>query len=208
MAFTGTDIKNKALLTLVDDGTRWSDATLVSFINDCFLELIVVAPFANAQINTVQLDVGCSQFHDGYLLMDVIANTDSDGIDGEIIRKINKATLDFTNPTWAQSKRKSIVKYYAPNPDVLDGYYVYPPSDGTNYINIKVAAYITPLTAISGAINLRNQFMPAIVDYVCYKAYNQDTDASNQQIALGYYQNFINKIQMLTGQPQPTQNQG
>ena len=93
------------------------------------------------------------------------------------------------------------------SPDELNAFYIYPPNTGTGYLRIKQAAYITPLTTISGAINLRNQYIPAIVDYVCYKAYNQDTDSTNQQIALGYYQNFINKIQMLTGQPKPQQGQ-
>lgn len=208
MAFTGTDIKNKALLTLVDDGTRWSDATLVSFINDCFLELIVAAPFANTQIVTTALVEGSKQTHSGYLLMDVVANCSSEGVEGESVRKLNLATLDFTNPTWRQSKKKSTVKYYAMSPDELDAFYVYPPNTGTSYVRLKQTSYITPLTTISETISIKNQFIPAIVDYVCYKAYNQDTDATNQQIALGYYQNFINKIQMLTGQPQPKQNQG
>lgn len=208
MAFTGTDIKNKALLTLVDDGTRWSDATLVSFINDCFLELIVAAPFANTQVTTLTLVEGVRQTNDGYLLMDVIANCDSQGVEGETVRKLNAPTLDFTNPTWKQSKKKATVKFYAMSQDELNAFYIYPPNTGTGYVKIKQAAYITPLTTISGAINLRNQYIPAIVDYVCYKAYNQDTDATNQQIAIGYYQNFINKIQLLTSQPQPKQNQG
>lgn len=200
MAFTGTDIKTKALITLMDDGTRWTDATLISFINDGLEEMIVIEPIVGINIATIQLASGVTQSSGGYKLIDVMCNCTSGGTEQQACIRVNKPTVEFTNPTWATARARKTIKFFMPSTEIQSEFFVYPPSDGTGYVKVKRSSFITPITAIANTVSIGDQYKQALVDYVCYKAFDQDTDTVNQQKALKYYQGFITKLQAASGQ--------
>ena len=201
MAFTGTDIKTKALINLMDDGTRWSDATLISFINDCLEEMVVIEPMVGINIAVVQLAVGVVQSSGGYKLIDVMCNCTSGGLEKQAVIKLNKPTVEFTNPTWATARARNTTKFFMPSTEIPAEFFVYPPSDGTGYVKLKRASFVSPITALANTVSVGDQYKQAIVDYVCYKAYKQDTDTVNRQKASEYYQDFLSKLQIASGQP-------
>ena len=201
MAFTGTDIKTKALINLMDDGTRWADATLISFINDCLEEMVVIDPNIGVNVAVIQLAAGVVQSSGGYKLIDVMCNCTSGGLEKQSVIRLNKPTVEFTNPTWATARARNTTKFFMPSTEIPAEFFVYPPSDGTGYVKVKRASFPAAISALATAIGVGDQYKQAMVDYVCYRAYKQDTDTVNIQKSGLYYQDFLTKIQILSGQP-------
>lgn len=199
MSYTGTTIKNKVQLILEDDGTRWSDATLLDFINDGIRAIVVLKPDSSVSFTILNLSAGAEQTISGYLLFDVLYNCNSSGtVIGQAPLRINRATLDYSNPTWMQTTQESTVKFFTYSPEDGKNFYVYPPSDGTNYLRIKESTFPADLATLAGTIALGTEFIDPLIMYVCYKAFLQDTDTANNAKAMAFYEMFVKQIGALT----------
>jgi hypothetical protein len=182
MSISVPDILDKCYIFLEDTyKTRWSEATLVKFINDALVDLLKTNTDINTKYNIIALTTGIRQniSTNALKLLDIVYNTNSnDTNQGTVPIRVKRATLDFTNPEWTQSPRDSIVKFYAYDMEDPNVFFIYPPNNGTGYVLAKEAVFLTPTTS-TGTIAMPKEYELAIVYFVCFSAFLMDVDTNN-----------------------------
>jgi len=183
--------------SLLQDTTnaRWPVLELVGWLNEAQKETVREKPEAYTTTTAVQLTAGTKQSipAGGILLIDVIRNMGTDGTTaGNAIRIADRRLLDTHVPDWHHTKNSTqYVDNYVfdeRNPKI---YFVSPPSDGNNYVEICYSTI--PATVAAGQnIILDDIYESVIIDYMLYRAYSKDADyTNNAQRAISHYQAFL-----------------
>ena len=183
MAYTAQNIIDAALLLLEDtEQNRFTSNILLTFINEGVTNIIKDVPNANVVYSVKALVDGPMQTLDSknLYLLDVMYNTNATGtVQGKIPLRTQKATLDFSNPTWTQSLKRAYAQYYTYDSENTRVFFVYPPNDGTGYVYLKTADIPTAITVATNTIPLRDEHEQPLIYYVVMKAYMMDTDTAN-----------------------------
>lgn len=191
----------KAQIILQDTtGVRWPSSTeLLGWLNDGQREVMVYKPNANVKNMAVRLASGTKQSlpSDGVQLIDVVRNMGTNGsTPGRAIRIVLREILDAQVPNWHIETPATDVKHYTFS--LLDpkSFYVYPPSNGSGFVEVVYGA--TPANAsFSGPITLDDIYQNVLVDYILYRAYSKDTEYAADQNRAASHQNAY--IAALTG---------
>jgi len=196
MTVAVNDIVDKVELVLQDTtNVRWAAAELVKWLNDAQREIVKEKPEANVTTTAVQLSAGTKQAlpTGGLILIDVIRNMGTDGTTaGNTIRIIDRRILDANVPDWHNTKyAKQYVNNYTYDENNPLVYFVTPPSDGNNYIEIAYS-YTPSAASAGGNIGLADIYETSIIDFMLYRAYSKDADfAPNATRAIQHYQAFL-----------------
>ena len=201
MATTVTSILTNVSSLLQDTtNVRWTLAQLTVWLNDGQREIAVLKPNAYIKNSTVRLAAGTKQVvpSDGIYLIDIPRYLGTDGsTPSYAIKSISREILDNQVPDWHATKYANArPKHFIY--DELDPkrFYVYPPqpSSGFGYVDVIYGA-IPPDAATN--ITLPDEYSPALVNYILYRAWTQDSEwANNQALAANYYDKFMT---LLTG---------
>ena len=197
---TAQTIINKAAIQLTDIANiRWTRAELLSWLNDGMRQIVVIQPSASSTTSVIKLDAGTRQYipDDGWLLLAVYRNMGTTGTTpGRAIRIVSREILDGFNPNWNSDTPKAEVRNYIyTNQDQL-AFYVYPPNNGTQYVEINYSAQPTDLTSETQVIPIFDIFQTALVDYILYRACSKDAEyAPGLALAQGYMATFVAAIQ-------------
>jgi hypothetical protein len=207
---TAQTILNKAAIQLTDiANVRWTRAELLSWLNDGMRQIVVIQPSASSTTVNVRLTTGTRQLlpSDGWLLLHIYRNMGTTGTTpGRAIRIISREVLDAFNPTWHTEIPKTEVKNYLYDVQDQLAFYVYPPNNGTGYIELNYSVQPTNLTSESQTIPLFDIFQSALVDYILFRACSKDAEyAPGLQLAQGYLATFTAAIQAKT-QSEATNN--
>lgn len=196
MSYTAQDVITKARYLLEDpNGDRFTDTYLLSFLNDGIRELITIKPDASILDRIVTLISGAKQNIDGFILLDVLYNTSDIGSSiGKAVRRLKKSTLDFTNPDWMLKTPSATCLFYMYDMEDTQTFYVYPPSNGTNYVYTRQSVFPNDLTTTNQTIGLADEFRQSLIYYICYAAFSIDTDTANMTKADRFYQLFMGQI--------------
>lgn len=196
MATTVTSILTNVSSLLQDTtNVRWTLAQLTVWLNDGQREIAVLKPNAYIKNSTVQLAAGTKQVvpSDGIYLIDIPRYLGTDGsTPSYAIKSISREILDNQVPDWHATKYANArPKHFIY--DELDPkrFYVYPPqpSSGFGYVDVIYGA-IPPDAATN--ITLPDEYSPALVNYILYRAWTQDSEwANNQALAANYYDKFM-----------------
>ena len=196
MATTVTSILTNVSSLLQDTtNVRWTLAQLTVWLNDGQREIAVLKPNAYIKNSTVQLAAGTKQVvpSDGIYLIDIPRYLGTDGsTPSYAIKSISREILDNQVPDWHATKYANVrPKHFIY--DELDPkrFYVYPPqpSPGFGYVDVIYGA-IPPDAATN--ITLPDEYSPALVNYILYRAWTQDSEwANNQALAANYYDKFM-----------------
>lgn len=201
MSFLASTVLDKASLFLEDpDKARWSNNTLISFLNDGLKRLIVIDTSANPQYTAHPLDMGAKQSisNNALYLLDVLYNTDVTGVvQGKAPLRVKKATLDFTNPKWTQTTKQDTVQFYMYELEDNNTFYVYPPNTGDGFLYIKEAQFLTEVTAPTDSIPLSFEYQLALSYYICFSCFMMDTDTANDAKAERYRSLFLDQLSQL-----------
>lgn len=201
MSFTVSSVLDKAYIFLEDPlKTRFTEATLISFLNDGLKQLIVVDTGANPKYTIKALALGAKQTisSNALYLLDILYNTNADGtLQGKAPLRVKKATLDFTNPRWTQTTKQDTVMYYSYELEDASTFYVYPPNTGDGYLFLKEAQFISEMTATTDSIPLNYEYQLALVYFICFSCFMMDTDTASDAKAERYRSLFLFQLDAL-----------
>ena len=185
---TAGAIIDKAVIQLIDiSGVRWTRAELLKWLNDGLRQIVLMQPNAMNTPGAVQLVAGTRQLlpTGGWMLLGVYRNMGTTGTTpGRAVRIISRELLDAFNPDWHTTTASAVTKNYIYDLQDQTAYYVYPPSTGTNYLEINYSLQPTDLTSETQAIPMFDVYQGPLLDYIMFRACTKDAEyAAN--VALG-----------------------
>lgn len=180
--------------------TRWSQQTLLDYLNDAQREIVLYRPDANP-VNasfTLAADSSKQTLPAAALrLMKVYKNLSPNK---SSIAAIDRAVLDDKIENWYEATGTA-VEYY-----VYDGldpkiFYVYPHTTASNatielvYSSLPSEITISNFSTATDVIGLDDIYANAILDYMLYRAYLKDTEfAGDMQKAGSLLATFQNSL--------------
>ena len=194
---TAQEILDRAELLLHDDtNIRWPLSEGLNWINEGQREIVLLKPDAYSLTESLVMVAGTKQTIPaaGTMLLDVTRNMGADGLTvGNVIRLVDRRILDDGQADWHTQTAAAVVKHWVYDPESNPRiFYIYPKSDGTNYIEICYSKAPTEIAAVGNTITLDDIYSPALLNYVLSKAYAKDVDfAENPTRAIQARNEFL-----------------
>lgn len=191
MAISSNTIIGKAQTILQDESAvRWTTTELLSWLNDGQREVCLLKPSVSATNQSVTMVEGTKQSIPvgGLQVLRLVRNLSSAGAGGKVVQVIARDVLDTRKPLWHSETATAVVDHYTF--DELDPrtFYVYPPNNGTGFIEVVYA--VEPSQILVGEdISIPDIHANNLLDYILYRAYGKETDqAGSQQRSAQHYQ--------------------
>ena len=188
------------LLQDEDDNNVWDEQELVNYYNLAVREIISLRPDDNGTFEIIKLASGVKQQAPAKTikLIRCIRNMGTDGATPG--RQIHETTFDMlaaVRPDLSTVSGQSEIQDYCKAEDNVT-FYVYPPADGTSYIEIEIAKVPDQLVWDAGGnwqtaqVAVAEQFVESVKEYILAKAYQKDTDIpGNESRAADHYKKFL-----------------
>jgi hypothetical protein len=194
----GTLIDRASVLLNDVDNTRYKREDLLEWLNDGQRAIVLMKPGSVSKVASLKLKPGARQTlpTDGWMLFDVICNMGQNGATpGQAIRIASRELLDNYNPNWYNATASSVTENYVFNPQDQRAFYVYPPSDGTNYVEINYAYNPDVVANEEHLLSIGDVHQTALLDFMLYRAKSVDAEhAADQEMAQAYYTSFIAQL--------------
>lgn len=206
--------------TIVQDttGVFWPMSELVNWFNDARRAVLLAAPSAGSSNEVFKLEAGTFQQLPSNVIsvLRLYRNVHSSFsmLGGELrkltalqrqprsaVRVVDRHVMDSQLPNWhTMTQAREIVHYMVDETDPTT-FYVYPPSDGTGFVEgafCRVPPEVS-LAEVEGnsppGIGLPDVFSNAILDYVLFRAYQKDSNYSaNVERSNNHYQLFATAV--------------
>lgn len=167
--------------TLLQDpaGVRWSDSECLGWLNDAQREVASLRADASTKYAPSKLVAGTRQTMpaDAIELIDIPRNLGTDGATpGFPIRKVERSFLDENIPTWHIDTASSVTRHFAYDTKALKFYWVYPPSDGTGYVDLLYAFPPVDLPTLASVIGIDDIYANALMFCLLSFAYGKNAD--------------------------------
>lgn len=185
-----------------EDEDRWDDSDLINWYNLSAREIVSLRPDANPVVLNMLMASGTKQDipAKGISMIDAVRNMGADGATpGVGIVKSSVAIIQAFDLSWNTATSTVAINNWMPISPTQ--FYVYPPSDGTGYIEIinsQVPATVVYDAAGNWESNLagvKENFVNALVHNILYYAFSRDTDIqSSQSKALTYRGMVMNDL--------------
>lgn len=194
------DLIDKAEEILQDTtNVKWSQQSLLNYLNDAQREIVLVRPDANPVNAAFTLAQSAKQTLPSAALR-LLSLYKNKNPQTKTIQNIQKKVLDDTVVDWYGTS-SLFVEYYVYDERDPKNFYVYPhPSAAGHEVelvyssaptNVTIADFSTTTTVIS----LDDIYANAILDYMLYRAYQKDTEsASDINKSTAYLQSFRNSL--------------
>lgn len=187
----------KAARALQDsEYVRWSKEELLEWVSEAQIA-IARTPGTYTKVEFVKLKEGTRQSlpSDGWALCEVIRNVDEDGTPLTPVKLVTRALLDAAVPTWHMRAGRLLVENYVYDERTPTDFFVYPPSDGEGHVEIAYMAIPKQITDGEQEMELDDTFMPAILNYVLYRATSKEADfAPGLQSATAFFQSYMQEL--------------
>ena len=194
------DLIDKAEEILQDNtNVKWSQQSLLSYLNDAQREIVLIRPDANVSNEQFTLAQSAKQTlpADALRLLSLYKNASPTT---KTIQNIQKKVLDDTVSDW-YGTTGTFVEYYVYDERDPKNFYVYPhPSGGGHKADIVFSfapdkINIADFSTSTTVIGLDDIYANAIFDYMLYRAYQKDTEsASDLNKATLFLQSFQNSM--------------
>nr|WP_159953053.1 DUF6682 family protein [Rhizobium sp. 18065] len=197
---------------------RWPLKDLAGYLDGAISTIVTVKPSASSATIDISLVRGTKQAvpDDQRIvqLLDIMSNKEGvNGAGGRAIRATSRAELDSNVPRWrdpAHVPFRKEVRQFIFDELLPREFWVTPGNDGTGIVEAVVS--MLPLTLVeqlNGAdpavleswdipIGLPDNYEPAILDFILYRAFNKEDPAAAPQRALTHYQAFATAIGLQT----------
>lgn len=174
---------------------RWSTEEAIDWINDAASEIILRRPASRAMTEVIQLEPGTYQSctPDTAQLLDVIRNLTAEGKPGRPIRIADRQQIDDAEPDWHR-KRSGPTRHYMIDERSPTTFHVYPPAAEGALIEILVSKVPPKVKAATDMLDLRPEFINAIINWMLYRAHTKDSEYSQGNVAALHYQAFTDAI--------------
>lgn len=199
MTILASNVLSRVRTQLIDTSTtRWTDAELLQWLSDGCRSVVALAPGATSQTWTLPLVAGSRQYipSDGHMLLSITRNTDVTGnTGGRAVRIVSREVMDTQNPLWHSVTATSVVYNYIFDPQEPKKFYVYPPNDGTGYLDTVYSQLTPEITTTATTFQMQEVYQTALFDYVMFRAHQKDgAYADGMQLADSYFQAFYNFV--------------
>lgn len=199
MAITAQTIVDEAEVILMDtDNDHWGATELFGYAKDGEKESSINKPDIYVKNEDVILVEGTKQTipDDGIHLIDIIRNMGTDGATiGDAITLVDKKSFDAIDRSWHTATASAVVEHFMFDLRDPSRFYVYPPQPNASfgYVDMIWAAIPPTIATIASNINLDDIYKHALLNYILYRAYSRDADASADggNKANLYYQMFL-----------------
>jgi hypothetical protein len=199
---TAQSLIDKASTILQDAGAvRWTAAELLGWLNEGQRFIYHLRKDSSAKVTTMALAAGTRQTvpAEADLLLDIPRNATVSGTPavttyGRALRKISQPLLDAQYPDWHLKTPQATAKEYMYDPRVPKVFYVYPPSDGTGYVELKYSVAPAEVAAAANPITLDNVYATVLLDWMLMRAYAKETEESLMQRASLYRQSVESQL--------------
>lgn len=194
---TAQTIATRARLVINDVlGTRWIDSEVLDWVNAGEAAIAAIEPIAYVVTETLTLVAGTKQVLPtaGISLVDVVRNMGTDGnTPGDVVDSMERKVLDSLRPSWHSEATDASVLLFIHNPRDPSKFYVYPPQPASGFGQIEVEYLKVPpaLTSLSDALNLRDLYQEALLNYVLFRMYSKESKDGDKSLAETYYSAFI-----------------
>lgn len=206
-------IKDAAVILIDDEFIRWPVRELAGWLDHGVLSIITVKPSASSETISLSLVRGTKQTlpNDQRIrqLLDLMRNLGgTNGAAGRAIRSVARSELDGNEPNWHDPRyvpfRKE-VRQFVFDEALPREFYVVPGNDGTGVVEAAVATLpervvdrvtenITDIASYDVEIGIGDEYEPALLDYVLYRAFSKEDPAAAPQRAVTHYQAFATAI--------------
>jgi len=210
MSITVGSIINICRRTLLDEEDYdFTDAEIIQLYNNTNKKIVTLRPQAYSRSETFLLAPGNRQLipSEGLAIITVRRNMGIDGITpGRAIRQSDADAYTTLVPTWATDTPQAAIEDWWPVPNYTEQFFVYPPSDGTGYVEAEFAK-VPPSTAYDAGGAWQSEYSPfndsyidAQINGILYMAYDDDTDIpGNTPRSALYYARFLQALGISTG---------
>ena len=193
-----SDVLVKVNYALNDSDVSWSAAEKLAWLNDGRREIVRLRPDAYTVRESIQLVAGTGQTlpSDIVALIDITRNMGVGGATpGQAIVEMEKDRLDRWRPDWHTADSSATTKHFIRNPLTPREFYVYPAQPDTPAQVEAIASKVLSDVASDSDIVLTDQWVPALVDYVCWMAHSKDSDASDTSKRERHKADFFNRLE-------------
>ena len=212
--FAGQVIRDASIILIDRDFVRWPVTELAAWLDHGVFSIITVKPSASSETMALSLARGTKQAlpSDQRIrqLLDLTRNLGgANGSQGRAIRSVARSELDGNMPNWHSSSyvpfRKE-VRQFVFDENLPREFYVVPGNDGTGSVEAVVATLPQRVTdrvttnrdqiASYDAIDvgIDDEYEPALLDYVLYRAFSKEDPAAAPQRAVTHYQAFATAL--------------
>lgn len=174
---------------------RWSEQEAIDWLNDGASEIVLRRPAARAVTEIVEMVAGTYQTCslDAAQLLDVMRNVTIDGGSGKAIRIADRQQIDDVEPDWHR-KRQGITRHYMVDERSPTSFYVYPPAAQGARVETLVSKPPPKVEAATDTLDLRPEFLNAVINWMLYRAHTKDSEYSQGALAGLHYQAFTDAI--------------
>lgn len=198
------ELLTKAAVLLSDDDlVRWTPLQLQGWLNDAYRETVNLRPDSNMLVGEFACVAGPRQtittsFATASRLVECVRNTAA-ASNKSRVKLASRSSVDSMRPNWYAETPTENIELYVFDPRTPTKFLVYPPASTTARLEVLYAAVPAPHTLTAGqlvssataeVIRIDDTFANALLDYVLYRAYATDTEASSMDKASAYYQAF------------------
>lgn len=197
MATLASNIVGDASRLLNDvANVHWPVVDLLGWLREAEVEVITARPHANALHVSHTLAAGTRQTipADGIAFMAVTSNTN-----GPAVRQVDMAGLNVDNPGWRTDATNAVVDSW-----MIDGtdpkvFYVIPPQPvSPGAVDLTYSA-VPPVPALGNNITINDEYVPALVDYIVFRALSEDTDMADPGRAMEFHNKYRARLELGPG---------
>ena len=194
---------------LQDTNVRWPRVELQNWINESYLQLVLLRPDASSKTATLTCVAGTRQtlatgFSTALRLLDVVRNLAASS-DKKVVRLIDRSVLDDQRPSWHNETGTVNVQNYTFDARQPKDFFVYPPATTAAQVEVVYAdapgahalseADLNPSSGNTEVIKVDDTYLSSIIDWVLYRSYSKDAEyAANAQRATAHNQAFLSGI--------------
>jgi hypothetical protein len=183
----GQDIITRANDLTNDDGTKWTPAEDVRWINDGCMLLCIVRPDSCSVRGPIALVAGALQSlpAGGLRLMDVLHNTTG----GRRVKFIEREQLDAVDPSWRAATASSVIKNYVYDSRDPTHFETYPPAAAgasVQAIYVSKPVLVTVGNVATQVLTPDDTFIEPLTNYVVFRRYSKDAAFGAADVAAGY----------------------
>ena len=174
---------------------RWSESEAFDWMNDGASEIVLRRPASRAVTEQVQLVAGTYQIasDNSAQVLDVVRNIGANGMPGRPVRIADRQQIDDAEPNW-HSLRPAPTRHYMIDERSPTTFYVYPPAVDGAIVEMLVSKTPPKVESVNDRIDMRPEFINAILNWMMYRAHSKDSEYSQGNMAALHYQAFTAAI--------------
>ena len=203
------DVIKRVEDVLQDQNVRWPRLELQNWLNEAYLQIVLLRPDANSKTGTLTCVTGTRQtltpsFSGAIRLRDVVRNLAATS-DKKVVRLIERSVLDDQRPAWHTETGTVNIQNYTFDARQPKDFFVYPPATTSAQVDVVYSdppsahalseSALDPAGADTTTINLDDVYLTAIIDWILYRAFSKDAEhAANATRATAHNQAFWSGI--------------